>query len=111
MRVAEENMRGAKRVGRAASASRDEEDLVTTALGEGATAVVFQPILDARDGSLWGCEALVRATDPELGAVSPLTLVSSAARQQALDELTSKIGRRPWTRWTRSGSGSPARCT
>ncbi len=92
MRVAEENMRGAKRVGRAATASRDEKDLVTTALGEGATAVFFQPILDARDGSLWGCEALVRATDPELGAVSPLTLVSSAARQQALDELTSKIG-------------------
>jgi diguanylate cyclase (GGDEF)-like protein len=92
MRVAEEHMRGAKRAGRAATASRDEKDLVTTALGEGATAVVFQPILDARDGSLWGCEALVRANDPELGTVSPLTLVSSAARQQALDELTSKIG-------------------
>jgi len=91
MRVAEENMREAKRAGRAAAASRDERDLVSTAL-EGATAVVFQPILDARTGTLWGCEALVRATDPELGEVSPLTLVSSAARQQALDELTSKIG-------------------
>jgi diguanylate cyclase (GGDEF)-like protein len=92
MRVAEENMRGAKRAGRAATASRDEKDLVTKALGEGATVVVFQPILDARDGSLWGCEALVRANHPELGNMSPLTLVSSAARQQALDELTSKIG-------------------
>jgi diguanylate cyclase (GGDEF)-like protein len=92
MRVAEENMRGAKRAGRAATASRDEKELVSAALGEGATAVVYQPILDARDGTLWGCEALVRATDPELGDVSPLTLVSSAARQQALDELTSKIG-------------------
>jgi diguanylate cyclase (GGDEF)-like protein len=92
MRVAEENMRGAKRAGRAATSSRDEKDLVTTALGDGATAVVFQPILDVSDGTLWGCEALVRATDPELGDVSPLTLVSSAARQHALDELTSKIG-------------------
>ncbi len=92
MRVAEENMRGAKRVGRAASASRDEADMVATALAVGATAVVYQPILDARDGTLWGCEALVRATDPELGDVSPLTLVSSAARQLALDELTSRIG-------------------
>jgi len=92
MRVAEEHMRGAKRAGRAAAASRDEKDLVSTVLGEGTTAVVFQPILDARTGSLWGCEALVRATDRELGDVSPLTLVSSATRQHALDELTSKVG-------------------
>jgi diguanylate cyclase (GGDEF)-like protein len=92
MRVAEENMREAKRAGRAASASRDERDMVSTMLGEGTTAVAFQPILDARTGALWGCEALLRATDPELGDVSPLTLVSSAARQQTLDELTAKIG-------------------
>ncbi len=91
MRIAEENMREAKVAGRAAVASRDEKDLVSTALGE-RSVVAFQPILDARSGVLWGCEALVRATDPELGDVSPLTLISSAARQQALDELTSKIG-------------------
>jgi diguanylate cyclase (GGDEF)-like protein len=92
MRVAEEHMREAKRAGRAATASRDERDMVSTMLDEGATAVAFQPILDARTGALWGCEALLRATDPELGDVSPLTLVSSAARQQTLDELTAKIG-------------------
>ena len=92
MRVAEERMRGAKRTGRAAAASRDEKDLVATMLDEGSTAVAFQPILDSRTGVLWGCEALLRATDPELGEVSPLTLVSSAARHQALDELTAKIG-------------------
>jgi diguanylate cyclase (GGDEF)-like protein len=92
MRVAEENMRQAKRVGRSASASRDERDMLSTMLDQGATAVAFQPILDARTGTLWGCEALLRATDPELGAVSPLTLISSAARQQTLDELTAKIG-------------------
>jgi EAL domain-containing protein (putative c-di-GMP-specific phosphodiesterase class I) len=66
--------------------------MVSTMLDEGATAVAFQPIVDARTGALWGCEALLRATDPELGDVSPLTLVSSAARQQTLDELTAKIG-------------------
>jgi diguanylate cyclase (GGDEF)-like protein len=92
MRVAEEHMRGAKRAGRAAAASRDEKDLVATMLDEGATKVAFQPILDARTGVLWGCEALLRATDPELGDVSPLTLISSAARHQTLDELTAKIG-------------------
>jgi diguanylate cyclase (GGDEF)-like protein len=92
MRVAEENMREAKLAGRAASASRDERDLVATMLDEGTTSVAFQPILDARTGALWGCEALLRATDPELGDVSPLTLVSSAARQLALDELTARIG-------------------
>jgi diguanylate cyclase (GGDEF)-like protein len=92
MRVAEEHMREAKRAGRAATASRDERDMVSTMLDEGATAVAFQPILDARTGALWGCEALLRATDPELGDVSPLTLVSSAARQQTLDELTARIG-------------------
>jgi diguanylate cyclase (GGDEF)-like protein len=91
MRVAEEHMRTAKRAGRAA-ASRDEKDMVTGMLGRGSTEVVFQPIVDARTGGLWGCEALVRATDPELGTVSPLTLVSSAARQQALDLLTAKVG-------------------
>jgi EAL domain-containing protein (putative c-di-GMP-specific phosphodiesterase class I) len=85
-------MRQAKRAGRAAAASRDEKDMVSTMLDEGATAVAFQPIVDARTGALWGCEALLRATDPELGDVSPLTLVSSAARQQTLDELTAKIG-------------------
>jgi EAL domain-containing protein (putative c-di-GMP-specific phosphodiesterase class I) len=92
MRVAEEHMREAKRAGRAAAGSRDEKDLVSTMLGEGVAAVAFQPIVDARTGALWGCEALLRATDPELGEVSPLTLVSSAARQQTLDELTAKIG-------------------
>ena len=91
MRVAEEHMRTAKRAGRAA-ASRDEKDMVSGMLGRGATEVVFQPIVDAQTGALWGCEALVRATDPELGTVSPLTLVSSAARQQALDALTAKVG-------------------
>jgi diguanylate cyclase (GGDEF)-like protein len=91
MRVAEEHMREAKQAGRAA-ASRDEKDMVSAMLGRGATQVVFQPIVDARTGALWGCEALVRATDPELGTVSPLTLVSSAARQQALDALTAKVG-------------------
>jgi diguanylate cyclase (GGDEF)-like protein len=91
MRVAEEHMRAAKRAGRAA-ASRDEKDMVSGMLGRGVTEVVFQPIVDARTGALWGCEALVRATDPELGTVSPLTLVSSAARQQALDALTAKVG-------------------
>jgi EAL domain-containing protein (putative c-di-GMP-specific phosphodiesterase class I) len=66
--------------------------MISAMLGRGATQVVFQPIVDARSGALWGCEALVRATDPELGTVSPLTLVSSAARQQALDALTAKVG-------------------
>jgi len=91
MRVAEEHMRTAKQAGRAA-ASRDEKEMVSALLGRGATEVVFQPIVDARSGALWGCEALVRATDPELGTVSPLTLVSSAARQQVLDALTAKVG-------------------
>jgi diguanylate cyclase (GGDEF)-like protein len=92
MRVAEEHMREAKRVGREATESRDEKDLVDTVLGGDRTRVAFQPILDARSGELWGVEALVRATDPELGEVSPLTLVSSAARHQALDVLTSRVG-------------------
>jgi diguanylate cyclase (GGDEF)-like protein len=92
MRTAEEYMRDAKRAGRVALATRDEKDLVAEMLSEGATVVAFQPILDARTGAMWGCEALLRATDPELGVLSPLTLISSAARQQTLDELTAKIG-------------------
>jgi diguanylate cyclase (GGDEF)-like protein len=93
MRVAEERMRVAKRAGRAAVESRDEKEMLDAVLDSEATRVAFQPILDARDGSLWGCEALVRASDPELGEVSPLTLVSSAARQHSLDVLTERVGR------------------
>ena len=92
MRVAEEHMREAKRVGREATASRSEKDLVDAVLGGDRTRVAFQPILDVRSGELWGVEALLRATDPELGEVSPLVLVSSAARQQALDVLTARVG-------------------
>jgi diguanylate cyclase (GGDEF)-like protein len=92
MRNAEEHMREAKRAGRRATAFRDEKDLVNAMLGGDGTTVAFQPILDARTGALWGCEALVRATDPEMGDVSPLTLVSSAARQQSLDVLLHKVG-------------------
>lgn len=93
MRTAEENMRQAKHVGRLATASRDEIAMVEAAVEGGSTSVVFQPIVDTRTGQLWGCEALVRATDPELGDLSPLTLVSSAARQRSLDALTHRVGR------------------
>jgi diguanylate cyclase (GGDEF)-like protein len=92
MRVAEEHMRRAKRAGRATAASRDERDLVVTMLGEGATGVAFQPILDAETGALWGCEALLRGRDPLLGGLSPVALISSAARHEALDELTGNVG-------------------
>jgi diguanylate cyclase (GGDEF)-like protein len=92
MRTAEENMRAAKQVGRAAVTTRDEAELVRDVLGGDLMSVAFQPVLDARSAALWGCEALVRVTDPELGEVSPLTLLSSAAREQALDALTQRVG-------------------
>jgi diguanylate cyclase (GGDEF)-like protein len=92
MRTAEENMRAAKQVGRAAMTTRDEAELVRDVLGGDLMSVAFQPVLDARSAALWGCEALVRINDPELGEVSPLTLLSSAAREQALDALTQRVG-------------------
>lgn len=44
---------------------------IETAVRDGYIQPYYQPVMDARDGSLCGCEALSRWIDPELGFLSP----------------------------------------
>jgi diguanylate cyclase (GGDEF)-like protein len=52
------------------------ENRLRRALEDGLLALHYQPKIDARTGELAGLEALIRWTDPELGAVPPSKFVS-----------------------------------
>jgi diguanylate cyclase (GGDEF)-like protein len=52
------------------------ENRLRRALDDGQLALHYQPKLDVRSGELAGLEALIRWTDPELGAVPPAKFVS-----------------------------------
>jgi len=62
---------------RAVASLRMESDL-RRALERGELAVGYQPIVDLRDGSLFGFEALLRWRHPVRGAVSPSEFVAIA---------------------------------
>ncbi len=47
-----------------------------TAIKEGYITAYYQPVMDARDGCLCGCEALARWIDPQKGLLSPAHFVS-----------------------------------
>ena len=51
------------------------ENRLRRALEEGRLALHYQPKIDVRSGSIAGLEALIRWTDPELGAVPPSRFV------------------------------------
>ncbi len=51
------------------------ENRLRRALEDGRLALHYQPKIDARNGALVGLEALIRWTDPELGAVPPSKFV------------------------------------
>ena len=52
------------------------ENRLRRALDDGRLALHYQPKIDARSGELAGLEALIRWTDPELGAVPPAKFVT-----------------------------------
>ncbi len=68
-----------------------ELSLVQELVSTGGIDVAFQPIVDLRDDSLMGYEALVRASHPALGRLSPVQMISSAIRLGILDEVTEVI--------------------
>ena len=68
--------------------------------------MVYQPKISTRDGSLRQVEALVRWTDPELGAVKPSDFVPLAEEHGLIHELTQwglRTILRQWLEWREAG--------
>ena len=66
-------------------------DIVARAIREDRLVLAFQPIVDIRQGEIWAFEALVRYVDPELGPVSPPSLVARAKSLGLMNELTRQV--------------------
>lgn len=66
-------------------------DIVAAAIDNEELTVVFQPIVNMIENRIWGYEALVRHTDPDLGALSPAALVERAKSLGRMDELTRQV--------------------
>ncbi|MBK7721281.1 MAG: bifunctional diguanylate cyclase/phosphodiesterase [Austwickia sp.] len=90
IRQAEAAMRAAKRVSTTHGPPRwaDQRRKVRELLDDREIRVEYQPVIDVQTQRIAGFEALLRVTDPEMGVISPETMVDAAARIRLLDELT-----------------------
>lgn len=66
-------------------------DSVVRAIESDGLTVFFQPIVSIVEDSIWAFEALVRYTDPEIGPISPASLIEKAKRLGLLDQLTRQV--------------------
>lgn len=66
-------------------------DIVARAIDENRLELAFQPIVSLLTGQIWAFEALVRYTDPELGPLSPSSLVEKAKGLGRMDLLTKQV--------------------
>ncbi|MEA9986497.1 MULTISPECIES: putative bifunctional diguanylate cyclase/phosphodiesterase [Subtercola] len=66
-------------------------DIVADAIGKDELTLVYQPIVNMLENRIWAFEALVRYTDPELGAISPGALVERAKSLGLMDVLTRQV--------------------
>jgi diguanylate cyclase (GGDEF)-like protein len=66
-------------------------DIVARAITEDRLTLAFQPIVSIDQGRIWAFEALVRYIDPELGPISPSSLVARAKSLGLMDDLTRQI--------------------
>lgn len=66
-------------------------DIVARAIRENRLALAYQPIVRIDENRIWGFEALVRYTDPELGPISPPSLVARAKSLGLMNELTRQV--------------------
>jgi diguanylate cyclase (GGDEF)-like protein len=71
--------------------SSQVNDIVARAIDEDRLELAFQPIVSLMSGHIWGFEALVRYTDPELGPISPGSLVEKAKGLGRIDKLTRQV--------------------
>ncbi|PRI11955.1 putative bifunctional diguanylate cyclase/phosphodiesterase [Leucobacter massiliensis] len=66
-------------------------DIVARAIRENRLGLAFQPIVNIEQGQIWAFEALVRYIDPELGPISPPSLVARAKGLGLMNELTRQV--------------------
>jgi len=66
-------------------------DIVARAIHENKLMLAFQPIVNIDEGTIWAFEALVRYVDPELGPISPPSLVARAKSLGLMNELTRQV--------------------
>jgi diguanylate cyclase (GGDEF)-like protein len=66
-------------------------DIVARAIDEDLLELAFQPIVSLVTGQIWAFEALLRYTDPELGPLSPPSVVEKAKSLGRLDALTRQV--------------------
>jgi len=71
--------------------SSQVNDIVARAIDEDLLELAYQPIVSIVSGQIWAFEALVRYTDPDLGPVSPPSLVEKAKSLGRLDALTRQV--------------------
>lgn len=66
-------------------------DIVARAITDNRLIVAFQPIVSIEQGEIWAFEALVRYVDPELGPISPPSLVARAKSLGLMNDLTTQV--------------------
>lgn len=94
--AAERDMRGGKATGRSLLSPRwlDEINLVREVVDCGGIDIALQPIIDLDTDAMLGYEALVRATHPDIGRLSPVQTIASAMRLGILDEVSEMVAER-----------------
>lgn len=78
-------------VGISSHRSSRTNDIVARAIRSNRLSLAFQPIVSIADNRIWAFEALVRYIDPELGPISPPSLVARAKSLGLLNELTIQV--------------------
>ena len=66
-------------------------DMVAVAIDENQLPLAYQPIVSLVTGRIWAFEALLRYVHPELGAISPPSLVEKAKSLGRFDKMTRQI--------------------
>lgn len=66
-------------------------DIVARAIRDDRLVLAFQPIVSVDQSTIWAFEALVRYVDPELGPISPPSLVARAKSLGLMNDLTKQI--------------------
>ncbi|AUL99797.1 diguanylate cyclase [Rhodocyclaceae bacterium] len=82
------------------------ENALRRAIESGALALYYQPQIDAQDGALTGCEALLRWHHPEIGAISPAQFIPVAEASGLIVPLGEWVLReacRQQAAWARAG--------